>query len=1036
MFKKAIIFAVLALLFGGAPLASADSVSDIQAQINAIVAKIRILQSEQAAVVLNSPSRVTYIDSFCYTFNQNLKIGDQNSDVTGLDRVLVREGFLTNDQVFQDGRTVLSFDEMTASAVVGFQEKYASDILAPSGLRRGTGYVGPTTRAKLNALYACKTESSPVVIQPIYIPPAVVQTRSYMSITPESVSKEVYVNSSLSIGFTVTPGSQQSGSWFDWQLIGSVPSGVSIVREGAQSARLQGVPTQIGNYGFKVRATNTYAANSYVESTVYILVKTTSVAVFQSTVPACSGLEMASEGTSRRDPYSYQNDSCALGGNGYRLLIDNSTVGSACFSRSQAESLNRGIFANISIGKNQCAAEPLITVTYPQTGYTLYNNLSRGDGTPTSNPIATITWTSANVGYYPISIELVNASGSIIKTIATGLSNTGSYRWLYDSSIPTGSYKILVSSQIQGVTSRIVMGKSSLFSLVTDTGSAAVPTIFVTSPNGGEWREGSTVRIQWTRSNLNYDNVQLIAVNVVENKEMQIGDVTSLTKLSTYYDWKIPSSFVTAPKNFYIKLNVLKKSSGGYGVVSTVNSSTFVVSPSLAVQPITITYPTYGSVFTAGQEYALTFSGGSSSGVTSYAVYLLGGKLGASNPMYLGTAYPWSNSGSGTFSWVVPSEYVGYSGYQVMFVGKNMNGVKSQWFSITSPVSVNQNPIVNAQNGYRPSGVVAPGVSISASLTSVNEDRVGSWDNFGPGKAYMNQNPADFGFTLSLVQSLSTRTVKSIVIFYNTAGEGCSTSKDNVYFSKAPYPMVVVKDGYQLNSAYDVSLGTYGTGSFTFKLYCQPETTPFSGGKILVTFTDGTFATASLASSTVIPALPSTSVVTFVSPLTLLSPNGGESITKGGSYKVTWSGASAGSRMTANAISDLGATQGLFTSVDSSSGYADIAMNVEPGRYKIILSDGSGTDSSDSYFTVTAPVVPMCRDSDGGKNTNVAGLTDDRVNSIGSYFVDISVDPNGGQCQGTSCTAVSEGYCSGGKVSNIFIPCSSGYSVNGACAMR
>ena len=48
-----------------------------------------------------------------------------------------------------------TFDDQTASAVSGFQEKYSSNILVPNNLKYGTGYVGAATRAELNALFGC-----------------------------------------------------------------------------------------------------------------------------------------------------------------------------------------------------------------------------------------------------------------------------------------------------------------------------------------------------------------------------------------------------------------------------------------------------------------------------------------------------------------------------------------------------------------------------------------------------------------------------------------------------------------------------------------------------------------------------------------------------------------------------------------------------------------------------------------------------------------------------------------------------------------
>lgn len=48
------------------------------------------------------------------------------------------------------------FDSATALAVIDFQEKYVMDVLAPWGLTSGTGYVGITTKHKINEIFCGK----------------------------------------------------------------------------------------------------------------------------------------------------------------------------------------------------------------------------------------------------------------------------------------------------------------------------------------------------------------------------------------------------------------------------------------------------------------------------------------------------------------------------------------------------------------------------------------------------------------------------------------------------------------------------------------------------------------------------------------------------------------------------------------------------------------------------------------------------------------------------------------------------------------
>ncbi len=74
-----------------------------------------------------------------------------NSDVKELQKYLNTHGFIVAPSgAGSPGKETNYFGLLTYRAVIKFQEANASDILTPNGLKKGTGYFGPSTRAFVN----------------------------------------------------------------------------------------------------------------------------------------------------------------------------------------------------------------------------------------------------------------------------------------------------------------------------------------------------------------------------------------------------------------------------------------------------------------------------------------------------------------------------------------------------------------------------------------------------------------------------------------------------------------------------------------------------------------------------------------------------------------------------------------------------------------------------------------------------------------------------------------------------------------------
>lgn len=142
------------MMMGGVAVlpAAAATAAELQAQIDALLAQVQALQSGTTSSTSVTPA---------YTFSTNLKLGSTGPDVMALQKALNANGvMIASTGAGSPGNESSYFGGLTKAAVIKFQEKYASEVLAPVGLTSGNGFVGAMTRAKLNSLGSVTTTTT------------------------------------------------------------------------------------------------------------------------------------------------------------------------------------------------------------------------------------------------------------------------------------------------------------------------------------------------------------------------------------------------------------------------------------------------------------------------------------------------------------------------------------------------------------------------------------------------------------------------------------------------------------------------------------------------------------------------------------------------------------------------------------------------------------------------------------------------------------------------------------------------------------
>ncbi len=123
------------------------SVGRQELTVQKLLAEIEKLKAEIAKLqaVLNEILRKKV---FSCQIEKELYFGMKDSQVECLQEFLKSQG----PEIYPEGLVTGYFGPLTRKAVIRFQEKYKDEILSPWGLSKGTGFVGETTRAKINRI--------------------------------------------------------------------------------------------------------------------------------------------------------------------------------------------------------------------------------------------------------------------------------------------------------------------------------------------------------------------------------------------------------------------------------------------------------------------------------------------------------------------------------------------------------------------------------------------------------------------------------------------------------------------------------------------------------------------------------------------------------------------------------------------------------------------------------------------------------------------------------------------------------------------
>ena len=231
---------------GASSFVGAATAAELQSQIQALQSQLQTLLGQLNGGTTTTTTTTTTstgsapADCAGVTFNTNLTIGSTGPSVKCLQAILNESA---DTQVAatgagSPGAESTYFGAKTKAAVAAFQLKNAATILTPVGLTAGTGFVGASTRAALNAMIAGGTAVTPVTPVTGNLPAGCTSTSGYSPVTGQACSGTTTTTTT-----TTTTGGPE----------GSIT--VSTNPTPANNTKVYEGDSKVAVYGLKIKAT-------------------------------------------------------------------------------------------------------------------------------------------------------------------------------------------------------------------------------------------------------------------------------------------------------------------------------------------------------------------------------------------------------------------------------------------------------------------------------------------------------------------------------------------------------------------------------------------------------------------------------------------------------------------------------------------------------------------------------------------------------------------------------------------------------------